>query len=189
MDAWVLPFQIFRSFELVKTQMALMHWDYIDRLGKSNSIRTAIQENIYDDNIHFIVKQRNASLKCAIPDYSYWLKHFWQGIAFGSVLYNQYVYIIHFFGVLGKDTIILSLSQFALNPEFPPFFLIIDLHNCNLIRPYNIFVFFFESNCFFQKFLTCGFIHSQSAIFNNKITKSGSTFWNIILWRRLGWKT
>jgi hypothetical protein len=32
-----------------------------------------------------------------------------------------------FFGVLGKDTIILSLSQFALNPEFPPFFLIIDL--------------------------------------------------------------
>jgi hypothetical protein len=43
---------ICRSFELVKTQMALMHWDYIDRLGKSNSIRTAIQENIYDDNIH-----------------------------------------------------------------------------------------------------------------------------------------
>jgi hypothetical protein len=32
---------------------------YIDRLGKSNSIRTAIQENIYDDNIHFIgIKQQ-----------------------------------------------------------------------------------------------------------------------------------
>jgi hypothetical protein len=25
---------ICRSFELVKKQMALMHWDYIDRLGK-----------------------------------------------------------------------------------------------------------------------------------------------------------
>jgi hypothetical protein len=48
----------------LKTQMALMHWDYIDRLGKSNSIRTAIQENIYDDNIHFIgINNCNASLK------------------------------------------------------------------------------------------------------------------------------
>jgi hypothetical protein len=63
------PSNICRSFELVKTQMALMHWDYIDRLGKSNSIRTAIQENIYDDNIHFIgINNCNASLKVrAIP--------------------------------------------------------------------------------------------------------------------------
>jgi hypothetical protein len=55
----------------------ILHWDHIDRLkAKSNSIRTAIQENIYDDNIHFIGIKQLFLLKGAQfqPDYSYWLK-------------------------------------------------------------------------------------------------------------------
>jgi hypothetical protein len=67
-----LPFQIFVGhLSWLKTQMALMHWDYIDRLG--NSIRTAIQENIYDDNIHFIKQKQRFVESARQPDYSYWL--------------------------------------------------------------------------------------------------------------------